>query len=334
LWPAKLAVFYPYPETLPVWQVAGATLALVAISLAAWRFRERTPYFAIGWAWYLITLLPVLGIIQVGQQSHADRYTYVPLIGISIAIVWGVSEALGKFPRIKSIVIGLGSMAAVACVMATAAQLDHWKNSEALFRHALEVTQRNHVAHLNLGSALWRSGRPAEAADQYRAGLALRPNDAGGHGGLGQSLVQLGDLQAGVAELTEAVRLAPNFGDARFLLGSVLGRLGRTPKAIEHLSEAVRLRPQDPDFHYNLANALATAGRMDEAVVAFRAALERNPSDAMTYYSLGNALASQGRLDDAIANFEQALRLRPSMQEARQRLEYARALRTQQTPQR
>ena len=333
-WPARLAVFYPYPAALPVWQVAGATLALAAISLAAWRLRTRAPHFAMGWAWYLITLLPVIGIIQVGEQSHADRYTYIPLIGVSIAMVWSISVALLKSPRVKPIVIALGSVAAVACVITTSFQLDHWRDSEALFRHALAVTQRNHVAHLNLGSALWRSGRAEEAVDQYHAALALQPNNAVGHGGLGQALVQQGDLQTGIAELTEAVRLAPNFSEARFLLGSVLGRLGRTPESIVHLTEAVRLRPQDADFHYNLANALAVAGRMDDAILEFRAALNLNPRDAMTYYSLGNALATQGRLDDAIANFEQALRLRPGMQEARQRLEYARSLRTQQTPQR
>ncbi|HEV8145057.1 MAG TPA: tetratricopeptide repeat protein, partial [Bryobacteraceae bacterium] len=319
-WPAKLAVFYPYPTALPMWQVAGSTVLLIAISLAAWRFRERAPYFIIGWAWYLITLLPVIGLVQVGHQAHADRYTYVPSIGISIAMAWGVSEALAKFTRLRPLVVSLASVAALGCVMTTAAQLNHWKDSETLFRHALAVTQGNYVAHHNLGSALWRSGRPAEAAEQYRATLALQPQNGGAHGGLGQALVQQGDLQGGVAELTEAVRLGPTFADARFLLGSVLGRIGRPSEAIEHLTEAVRLRPQDADFHYNLANALAVAGRMDEAIVEFRAALERNPSDAMTYYSLGNALATRGRLDDAIANFEQALRLRPGMQEARQRL--------------
>jgi tetratricopeptide (TPR) repeat protein len=331
-WPSSMAIFYPYPASLLVWQVTGAILVMAAISIAARRLCASHPYLGIGWLWYLVTLLPVIGLIQVGEQSRADRYTYIPLIGVSIALVWVVADALRSFPRARPLVNTVAAAAALACILVTSGQLEHWKNSETLFRHALAVTERNHLAHVNLGSVFAQSGRTDEAAEQYRLALAIQPANATAHGGLGQTLAQQGQLDSAVAELAEAVRLRPNLAQAQFQLGSVLGRLGRSPEAIVHLTEAVRLRPQDADFHYNLANALATAGRMDEAIVEFRAALERNPTDAMTYYSLGNALASKGQLDDAIANFEQAVRLKPSFQQALQSLEYARSLRAQQTP--
>jgi hypothetical protein len=135
-WPTKLAVFYPYPASMPVWQVAGAAVLILAISAAAWRFRERAPYFIMGWAWYLLTLLPVIGIIQVGEQAHADRYTYIPLIGICIAIAWGVSDALAKFPRMQPMAIALASAAALACAIGTSLQLDYWQTPKAFSTHA------------------------------------------------------------------------------------------------------------------------------------------------------------------------------------------------------
>ena len=331
-WPSNMAIFYPYPANLPVWQVAGAILVMAAVSIIAWRLCKPHPYIGIGWLWYLVTLLPVIGLVQVGEQSRADRYTYIPLIGVSIALIWWGADTLRSFPRARPIVITVAAAAALACIIVTSGQLAYWKDSETLFRHALAVTERNHLAHVNLGSVFAQSGRTDEAAEQYRLALGFQTANATAHAGLGQTLAQQGQLESAVGELAEAVRLRPKFAEAQFQLGSVLGRLGRTPEAIEHLTEAVRLRPQDADFHYNLANALAVAGRMDDAIPEFRAALERNPLDPMTYFSLGNAFASKGRLDDAIANFEQALRLRPGMQDARQRLEYARALRTQQTP--
>jgi tetratricopeptide (TPR) repeat protein len=333
--PARLAVYYPHTaEAYPAWQVAGAALLLAGITWCAWRSRHTRPWLAFGWLWFVGTLVPVIGIVQVGSQAMADRYTYIPLIGVSIALIWWVADTLRSFPRARPIVITFTAAAALACIIVTSGQLAHWKDSETLFRHALAVTERNHLAHVNLGSVFAQSGRVNEAAEQYRLALGFQPANATAHAGLGQTLAQQGQLESAVGELAEAVRLRPKFAEAQFQLGSVLGRLGRTPEAIVHLTEAVRLRPQDADFHYNLANALAVAGRMDDAIPEFRAALERNSQDPMTYFSLGNAFASKGRLDDAIANFEQALRLKANFEQARQSLEYARALRTQQSPQR
>jgi Flp pilus assembly protein TadD len=333
-WPSRMAIFYPYPASLSVWQVASSILAMAAISIVAWRLCKPHPYIGIGWLWYLATLLPVIGLIQVGEQSRADRYTYIPLIGVSIALIWWVADTLRSFPRARPIVITVAAAAALACVVVTSGQLEHWKNSETLFRHALAVTERNHLAHVNLGSVFAQSGRADEAAEQYRLALAIQPANATAHAGLGQTLAQQGQLESAVVDLAKAVRLRPKFAEAQFQLGSVLGRLGRPREAIEHLSEAVRLRRQDADFRYNLANALAASGNIASAIDEFRIALELNPQDPMTYYSLGNALASKGRLDEAIVNFEQALRLKPSFQQARQSLEYARSVRTQQSPQR
>jgi Flp pilus assembly protein TadD len=322
-WPSKMAVFYPYPLSWPWWQVAGAVAVLVAISILAWRVYAHRPYVAVGWLWYLVTLLPVIGLVQVGEQSRADRYTYIPLIGIAMVLVWGLGELLATSPRAAQILAATGG---VVCVLLTRTQLEYWRDSETLFRHALAVTEGNHLAHVNLASALAASGRNADATDQYRLALAIQPANATAHAGLGQALADQGQMDAAIAELSEAVQSRPAFGEAQFQLGSLLGRLGRTAEAIAHLSEAVRLRPDDADFHYNLANALATGGRMADAIGEFRAALEWNARDPMTYYALGNALASRGRLDEAIANFEQALRLKPDLRRARQSLEYARSL--------
>jgi len=175
LWPSDLAVFYPHlGDRLAPWAVPGAVLLLLAISAAAWQQRVRRPYFLVGWLWFLVTLAPVSGIVQVGSQAMADRYMYLPLIGLAIAITWGASDGLGRRPggRVALGILGVGLVAAQ--IAATSAQLVHWRNSEALFRRALAVTERNHVAHSYLGAALLARGETEEAIAHWREALRLR----------------------------------------------------------------------------------------------------------------------------------------------------------------
>jgi Flp pilus assembly protein TadD len=322
-WPRDLAVYYPFAENLPVWKPLLAVALLAAVSaLTIWRYRTA-PYLAIGWLWFLGTLVPVIGLVQVGTQSHADRYMHIPMIGLAIMLVWGTRAAIPS----PAILRAAAAIAALACAVLTIVQLDYWRSTEALFRHTVAVAGPSLVAHVNLGFALTESGHNREAAEEYQLALRRRPDNALARAGLGQALANQGRVEEGIAELQAAVSGRPNFADAQFQLGSLLGRAGRVDEAIPHLAEAVHLKPRVAEFHYNLGNALAVKGRMREALNEFEEAISLDPGDALSYLGRGNALAELGRLDAAIGSFEQALRLNPRLTQARRSLDLARSLR-------
>ena len=203
-WPSGLAVFYPYPAAIPFWEAALAATALLAVTLAAVRLWRRAPYLAVGWFWYLVALLPVIGLVQVGGQARADRYTYVPMIGLTIALAWGCADLLRRWPRVQ---IGLAAAVSLACVPAARAQLAYWQNSETLFRHALAVTTGNDVAEHNLGSYLMdvQGGLP-EAISHLQASLRISPDSAKTHTELGNALSRLpGREREALAEYEAAI---------------------------------------------------------------------------------------------------------------------------------
>ncbi len=349
-WPAKLAIFYPYPATPPVGAAIFSALVLAGITLVAWRWRKTAPWFAVGWLFFLGTLVPVIGLVQVGAQAMADRYSYVPLVGVFIIVAWGGAEVATRQPQWG---LGLRSAAVVALLaltLVTLRQLGYWKDSPTIFTHALDVTERNWTAHLGLGYYhATQPGHDAEALAEYRETVALAPALAAGHFSLGTVLARdPRRLSEAVVEYEEALRLDPRSGEAWFGLGQALRQLpGRANDAIKALETAVRLEPENteaaavlgdvlarepdrladavrvyesllrlrPDWievRNNLGSTLAQIpGREAEAITQYRDILAAHPDAAMTHNNLANALARLGQYDAAIAEYRAALRFQP-----------------------
>jgi hypothetical protein len=278
IWPARLAAFYPYPASYPAWQVLGAIGLLVGVSLLALALRRRG-YVLVGWLWYLGTLVPVIGLVQQGRQALADRFTYVPLVGLFLIVAWGVPEILGRRPRGRLVLrIGAGLVIA-ACIVLARAQVGYWRNEATVWEHALAVTDGNHLAHNNLGNLLLMEGRVGDAIAHYIEALRLRPDYAMAHSNLGWALAIQGRVDDALAQYAEALRLDPGLADAHFNLGLALRKLGRDEEALAHLEDAVRLRPERGQFRRVLATTLAERGRRADAIAQYREALERDPDD-------------------------------------------------------
>jgi len=323
VWPANLAVFYPYPAKSLALPAAIAAVALAAVTVLAMREYGRRPYLAIGWLWYLVTLMPVIGWIQVGSQARADRYTYLPMIGIAIAVVWGVSDALERWPRTRTAVAGA---VGAACLILTWVQVGYWRNSITLYQHAIDATADNDVARFNLASVLEERGEAAGAVAQLRETTRIRPRFALAHAELGQLLAKQGQPEEALRELRTAVDLRPDLADAHLRLGSVLGALGRSDEAAVEFAQGIRLQPEDADAHYNFGIALAEGGKLEEAAREFGATVRLRPEDVDARFNLGITLARLGRMDEAIAQLAEAVRIKPDFAAARQALDDARSL--------
>jgi tetratricopeptide (TPR) repeat protein len=333
-WPASLAVFYPYPLDIPVWQLALALIAILGISALVIRAVKTRPYLAVGWFWYLGTLVPVIGLVQVGAQARADRYTYVPMVGLAIMLAWGLADVAERWPRSKNIVALAGAAAGVACVILTSMQIQYWRDGGSLFQHAIESTERNDIAHHNLGTFLMSiPGRQTEAVEQLRASLSIHPESAKVHTDLGTALSNLpGRLPEAVGEYKAAIEIAPGFAITHNNLGNTLSKLDRLPEAVEEYRAALRIDPGYAEAHNNLGSVLAGLGHTAEAASEFQEALRLQPNYTEARenlsrlqnptaqgdgeYSAGLALARQGRAQEAIPHFEAALRLQPGNAEA------------------
>lgn len=208
VWPARLAIIYPL-HPIPVWQIAASAVVLVMITFLAWRARKISPYLLIGWLWFLGTLVPVIGIVQVGGQALADRYTYVPLIGVFIAVVYGVADLVTRFRISKVVISAAAALILLGCLGLTEYQLRFWQNSEALFGHAIAVTKNNAIAHINLGVALEEERHPAEALADYRKAVEIDPNRFQAHNNLANLLATMGQREEAYKEYQEALRLNP-----------------------------------------------------------------------------------------------------------------------------
>jgi tetratricopeptide (TPR) repeat protein len=321
IWPHKLAVFYPYPDTVSLWQVAGAGLLLICVTVLIMGALKRAPYLGVGWLWYLGTLVPVIGLMQVGLwPAMADRWAYVPLIGLFIIIAWGVPELLAGW-RLRG--FGLGIVAGVVLLILTAntwIQTRYWTNSVTLFEHAIEVTPKSEVAYYNLGVALAELGRTAEAIDRYSGALRINPKSVKAYNNLGLALEGEGKIGEAIDHYSEALRIDPGFIEAHNNLGNALKKQGRISEAIRHYSEALRINPDFVEAHSNLGNALKRQGRIEEAIGHYSEALRIEPDSAETQNNLGLVLADEGRISEAIEHYTRALQVNPDFVEAQNNL--------------
>ncbi|MBI4556890.1 MAG: tetratricopeptide repeat protein [Candidatus Hydrogenedentes bacterium] len=261
VWPARLAVFYPHPGSdVPLLLPLLAAVGLIATTIAALGQRATRPYLVVGWLWYLITLLPVIGLVQLGQYAMADRYSYVPLIGLFVVLAWGAPDLFEKMRHGKA-ALSVGTAAALAGLGALSwFQIGHWRNSETLFRHALRVTTNNAVAHLNLGGALVSQGRAGEAADHFAEAVRLAPNDSLAQNSLGVALAMQGAYETALPYFEQAVRLRPGYGNAHANLGNVLIQLGRESEGVREFRRALELLPGEDPTRSALERALADLG--------------------------------------------------------------------------
>jgi tetratricopeptide (TPR) repeat protein len=311
LWPASMAAFYPYRSFSPFW-VVGSAFVLLAVSFVALKLARLHPYVMVGWFWYVGMLVPVIGLFQVGNQSRADRYTYLPLVGIFVITTWGASELLTTLRHSRTVRAALPALA--ICIYAVIAykQAGYWKDSVSLWQHALEVTKTNNVAHANLGDELLANGRFSEAAMHYTEALRIRPGQYEIENNLGNALLSHGNTDDALSHYSEAVRLNPGIAEAQVNLGMLLGKQGRIPEALPHLYEALKINPESAEAHNVLAIALAQIGRTDEAIEHYSAAVRIKPDNVQAHSNFGVLLAAQGKVDEAIREYTEALRLKPN----------------------
>jgi Flp pilus assembly protein TadD len=294
IWPHDLAVFYPHPgRSLPMWEVAGAVLLLLSITVLVLRTVRSHPYLTTGWLWYLGTLVPVIGIVQVGSQALADRYTYVPLIGLFIVMAWGLPDMLARWPHRRAALATLTAGFLVALMIYSLLQVGYWQNSSTLFRHTLDVTTNNWLAHNNLGLALASDGDSAGALAQYRQSLRIHPKHAQAHNNLGIALAQHKSPREAVIHFETALHLKPDFADAHYNLGLLLMNNGELDDAIFHYQQAMQSEPDDPQIYNNMANALLRRGDVCGAISHYREALRLEPGSATTRRNLEVALTMQ-----------------------------------------
>jgi tetratricopeptide (TPR) repeat protein len=285
LWPARLAAFYPYPASFGASRVLAAIALLVGASVLAWVFRRRG-YVLVGWLWFLGTLVPVIGFVQAGNQALADRFMYVPLVGLLVVIAWGAPDVLGRWPGARLVLPFGAGLAVAASVVGARAQVEHWRDDATLWEHALVVTSGNHVAHTNVGNILMRQGRVDEAIPHYAEALRVRPAFALAHGNLGLALAAQGRLGDALDHYAEALRLDPRYAEAHYNMSLDLAKLGRNEEAIAHLEEAVRLKPEAAEPHRVLGVMLAALGRTTEAAAQFGEALRLDPGDERSRHAL------------------------------------------------
>jgi tetratricopeptide (TPR) repeat protein len=339
-WPSRLAVFYPLPELqspghgISVLLATLAGLAIICMTVLAVRAIRPRPYLAVGWLWYLITLVPVIGLIQAGLQSRADRFTYIPMIGISIALAWGANELFERM-RWNESALAIPAIAVCAAWSAvTWVNLGYWRNSITLFQHAIEVTDGNYIAYNNLGSALREDGRVAEALADFEIAEALQPQAPDIQENLGEAFIAAGRAEEAQPHLEQALRLRPDFAKAHVDLASALIRRGRIDDAESQYRMALQLQPDNAEAQYGLGGVFAMRGRTREAMAHFQEGLpylleevKRKPDSVDGHYNLGTVYAMMGRVDDAIVQFKEAVRLRPEDAEARVNLGTALAAR-------
>jgi tetratricopeptide (TPR) repeat protein len=314
LWPRDLSVFYPYSDTVLLSKALGAALIVLFISLFALYALRRIPYLFVGWFWYLGTLVPVIGLVQVGVQSSADRYTYLPLIGIFLILVWGVTEMTKRMAHQRMVVSGFILLLLAHWIFTSWNQVSYWKNSISLFEHAISVTRDNAIAHVNLGEALTKAGKNDEAMRHYRETLRINPSSSPALNNLGVLLRKGGQSAEAAQYFRRALQFNPGFAEAHLNLGAQLAEDG-TPEsrieAIRHFREALKIDPLSHNAHYNLGLMLLAERRQGDAIAHLESAVRLNQEFGMAHYQLGDIYSRQKLPEKAIFHYREALKTDP-----------------------
>jgi tetratricopeptide (TPR) repeat protein len=319
LWPSDLAAFYPFGTPWPLWLAVLAGLGLLLVTLLC-LLPKRRPWLALGWLWFIVTLLPVIGLMQVGQQAMADRYTYIPSIGFFLIVGLALNELAQRLPAGLTLAPILGCISLAACGTVTARQLSYWHDSIALFRHAIDVTSDNYAAYNNLGTALEAKGQYDEAIEWFQRALRVRPNSSEAKNNLGSTLSEQGRLAEAEVPLAGAIKFSPGYAQAHYNLGIVYQRQGRAGAAADEFRRALAIKDDLPNAHNNLGCLLMAQGDLKTAEAHFRRVLELRPDDPLALNNLGTTLTDEGRPTEAIEPLMAALTLDPGYADARYNL--------------
>jgi Flp pilus assembly protein TadD len=358
-WPTDLAVFYPHPQSTSIGIALLAIIAVVAVSIAAFAVRRPWPQVFVGWFWFVGTLVPVSGIVQVGDQARADRYTYLPSIGLALLIAWSVPRAWTHSQSQRWLTACGAGILLLAMTWLTAQQVRYWRNSETLFARALQVTHNNFVAHSSLGQYLYETGRLDEAESHFNRALAVRsnyptaltnlaliamtrsddaaavsllqrvlsehPENVPAKSNLGTALARLNRLDEAIAEYRRVVELSPDSYTTTFNLGTLLALQGKPAEAAEWFTHTLELMPGHIPARGSLGMVLVQMKQLDPGIEQLQTALASEPSNAQWHNALGVALLQSGRNDEAVHHFETAIQIRPDFQDARLNLQAARS---------
>jgi len=332
-WPSDLAVYYPFPPAgIPIWQIIGAAVLLSAVTAFCVFQRKTRPYLIVGWLWFLGTLVPVIGLVQVGGQTMADRYFYIPSIGLFIALVFGLAELAKKWrvaPSLGAAIIGVVLLILAAL---TNAQIHRWRDSVTLFQHTLAVTPPNLPIEYNLGHVIGEQGRYDEAAAHFDKALQIKPDFFDALLNMGVTRARQGRTGEAIEYFQRAIRVQPNSAKAHAELGVELAKENRNDAAFAELSQALDLAPNDADVHTNLGLVLARLGKVQEALDELHQAVWFNPKSAEAHNNLGLVLLASGKTRESIPEFETALRLNPELKVATDNLRRAQTQLSLQRP--
>ncbi len=310
--PIDLAVFYPHPLTHPTLEAALCLAALLGVSALAVHWVRSRPYLAVGWFSFTLGLAPVIGMFQTGDQAMADRYTYLPLIGVFIIAAWGGLE-LARAWGVPALAQRVAPLAAVGvCGFLTAAQLKHWNNTTALFEHALAVTRDNYVAYAIVAAEHGAAGRTGEAIRLFSRALEIRPDYFEGHSALGDLYASQFRFDLATNQYWRALALSPEYPEAHGGLGAALAQLGNPAEGISHIEQAIKLRPDAISIRLKFAEMLLQVGRSPEATGQFQQILRAQPASLSALFGLGNSLLVQGRSQEALLPFQEILRVQPA----------------------
>ncbi len=311
LWPADLAVFYPLVTKISYLQLAAAIPVLAAATVLAFRFSGGRRYVVVGWLWYIVTLVPVIGLVQVGSQSHADRYTYIPSVGIFLIAVWGAGEFAGRSAVMRRVVVAAGLLVFAAMGIATHRQAAFWKEDLKLFTRAITVTKNNAGMLANAGVVLSERGYAEEGLSLLQEAARLQPKNVQIVMNLGSAFVDVGRFEEAAESYRKAIELRPDFWDAQLGVATALAKLGRPDEADVYCRRAMELAPDTPDVYNTMGMILVAKGKLDESIEAFTQAAEKFPGIASARLNLARVYAVQGRLDDAIAECRKSIAMLP-----------------------
>jgi tetratricopeptide (TPR) repeat protein len=323
-WPQNMSVFYPLDIVhVPIWRIALCVLLLLVISILAIRFGRKQRYLPTGWFWFVVTLIPVIGLVQSGAQGYADRYTYIPYIGLFIVIAWGLPELLSKW-RYREIALGMtAAIALTASGVCAYIQAGYWRDSFTVFTHALEVTQNNSVAHDCLANDLRDHGKIDLAIEHYKKAIQFDQSDSMALNNLGYIMNDRGDVNKAIEYYQKVIKIRPDYAEAYNNLGFAMRKQNNVKQAIEYFQMAIKLKPDYAEAHYNLGVNYYKLERYQDAIDEYRQTIRIKPDWVEAHYNLGNAYDKLGRYQDEIESYKQAIRIKPDLIEAHYNLGFA-----------
>ncbi len=315
-WPANLAVFYPHPGLWPLRQAAGAGLLLCAVTVTVIMTAKRFPYLVVGWLWFAGTLAPVIGIVQIGAFGRADRYTYIPMIGLFIIVAWAIPDLIKKWRYRKYTLLSLSAMSVACCFIVTWTQVKYWRDSMTMFDHTLKVTDNNYIAYTKRGGAKCQLGMYKEAIVDYDRAIEIDPDIVEVYLNRGNAYASLGNQKQALMDYNRAIELKPGLAEIYYNRGTVYAAIGNKEHAVEDYDRTIKLDPEYVKAYINRGNIYVALGNQKQALMDYGKAIEIAPEDAKAYYNRGTVHAALGNQKQAIDDYDRAIDINPEFAEA------------------